>query len=81
MRFYFEAGEEKLTKAVLITNKTNVKELLPILIEKFNLSKDIRQCVLFVVHENGKITFSDLYATGDVPGYTRTEGSPEALCE
>lgn len=35
LRFYFEDGREKLTKALRVTNKTLVSELLPTLIEKF----------------------------------------------
>lgn len=35
LRFYFEDGKEELTKALRLTNKTLVSELLPTLIEKF----------------------------------------------
>lgn len=57
LRFYFESGKQELTKAVQVTNTTNVKELLPILTEKFNLRKDLSQCVLYVVHEAGTAHF------------------------
>ena len=54
VRFYFEAGRQELTKAVRISNKTKVEDLLPILVEKFNLQKVGCRYTLFVVHEVGE---------------------------
>ena len=54
VRFYFEAGRQELTKAVKISNKTKVEDLLPILVEKFNLQKVGCRYTLFVVHEIGE---------------------------
>ncbi|XP_013404586.1 ras-associating and dilute domain-containing protein isoform X2 [Lingula anatina] len=38
LRFYYARGQENLTKAVKLTNKTTVDSLLPELIEKFNIN-------------------------------------------
>ena len=55
LRFYFEDGNEKLTKAVRLTNSTLVSELLPTLIEKFKPDLDqstlVRKAKLYEVHD------------------------------
>ncbi|XP_065659576.1 ras-associating and dilute domain-containing protein isoform X3 [Hydra vulgaris] len=37
VRFYYDDGKSELTKAVRLTNRTSVEELIPILISKFSL--------------------------------------------
>ena len=58
LKFYFEDGREKLTKAVRLTNTTSVADLLPTLIEKFKPdlanSPLERKAKLYEVHEEGK---------------------------
>lgn len=57
LRFYFEDGKEELTKALRLTNKTLVSELLPTLIEKFKpdlLNSAIeKKAKLYEVYEEG----------------------------
>ena len=59
LRFYFEDGKEELTKALRLTNKTLVSELLPTLIEKFKPdlvnSAVEKKAKLYEVYEEGKI--------------------------
>lgn len=58
LRFYFEDGKEELTKALRLTNKTLVSELLPTLIEKFkpDLANSVveKKAKLYEVYEEGK---------------------------
>lgn len=57
LRFYFEDGKEELTKALRLTNKTLVSELLPTLIEKFKPdlvnSTVEKKAKLYEVYEEG----------------------------
>ncbi|XP_078347345.1 ras-associating and dilute domain-containing protein-like isoform X2 [Oculina patagonica] len=59
LRFYFEDGKEELTKALRLTNKTLVSELLPTLIEKFKpdlLNSAIeKKAKLYEVYEEDEI--------------------------
>ena len=58
LRFYFEDGKEELTKALRLTNRTLVSELLPTLIEKFKPdlvnSTVEKKAKLYEVYEEGK---------------------------
>lgn len=55
LRFYFEDGNEKITKAIRLTNKSLVSEILPTLIEKFKpdleQSSLLRKAKLYEVHD------------------------------
>lgn len=55
LRFYFEDGNEKITKAIRLTNKSLVSEILPTLIEKFKPDLDqstlLRKAKLYEVHD------------------------------
>lgn len=59
LRFYFEDGKEELTKALRLTNKTLVSELLPTLIEKFkpDLANSVveKKAKLYEVYEEDEI--------------------------
>ena len=59
LRFYFEDGKEELTKALRLTNKTLVSDLLPTLIEKFKPdlvnSTVEKKAKLYEVYEEGKV--------------------------
>lgn len=59
LRFYFEDGKEELTKALRLTNKTLVSELLPTLIEKFKPdlvnSTVEKKAKLYEVYEEGNV--------------------------
>ncbi|KAK2557180.1 Afadin [Acropora cervicornis] len=59
LRFYFEDGREELTKALRISNKTLVSELLPTLAEKFKpdlLNSSVeKKAKLYEVYEEGNV--------------------------
>ncbi|XP_074638048.1 ras-associating and dilute domain-containing protein-like [Acropora palmata] len=59
LRFYFEDGREELTKALRISNKTLVSELLPTLAEKFKpdlLNSSVeKKAKLYEVYEEDEI--------------------------
>lgn len=71
MRFYFEDGNEKLTKAVRLNNRTLVSELLPTLIAKFKPDFDqstlVRKAKLYEIHDE----FTDKEREGK-RGFTTT---------
>lgn len=54
VRFYFEDGDQELTKAVKVSNETKVVDLLPVLLSKFNLLQESYQYTLYVVHDVGE---------------------------
>lgn len=54
LRFYYIVdGDSELTKAVQLTNKTTVGELIPKLVEKFSLQED-KQYSLYEISDGGK---------------------------
>ena len=56
MRFYLEDGRKSSSKAIKLTNQSDVKELIVVLIDKFNISKHDKKkkAVLYQVQESGK---------------------------
>ncbi|XP_033100429.1 ras-associating and dilute domain-containing protein-like isoform X2 [Anneissia japonica] len=54
-----EDGRHKMTKVLQVTNQVTVEELLPLLAQKFNISKnDKRRKVLYQTHELDEILLS-----------------------